>query len=236
MRTRYIAASLLFLLAIPAFAATGLTRKDTATLKDSAAILDSLTFEPDRGIPQEILARAECILVFPYLSRADFGAGSQGGAGIASCRQTNGKMGAAGFYNVSGASLGFSIGLKPADVVVLIMTPGGAGQLAVDRFTIGNDAAEGPVGSTTATASNSQMHAPILAWTRSRGVFTGFALNGSIVAPDHDANMRLYGDQTPGIALLANPDLASPATAQALVDSIRRQMDPVGAGGTTRSQ
>jgi lipid-binding SYLF domain-containing protein len=226
MRTRFFAIPLALLLALSAAASTGLTKNDRTTLREAVVVLDALTSAPDKGIPQELLGKADCILIFPSVTKGAFIVGGKGGHGVASCRQPDGKMGSAAFYTVGGASVGFQIGAQSADVVMLIMNEGGVNHLLADRFTIGGEATAtaGPVGRTAQASTDAQMHAQILSWSRSRGLFVGAALDGSVVKPNQDANARLYGGKTTGREILVNSKLDVPASAQPLVDSIRQHM------------
>jgi len=226
MRTRFIAIPLVLLLALPVAASTGVTKKDRTTLKDSVTVLDALTRTPDKGIPQELLAKADCILIFPSVAKSAFVMGGKRAHGVASCRQPDGTMGSAAFYTVGGASIGFQIGGQSADVVMLIMNEGGINHLLADRFTIGGEATAtaGPVGRTAQAATDAQMRAQILSWSRSRGLFVGAAPDGSVVKPNPEANARLYGETTSGKEILVDSKLAVPSSARPFVDSIRRHM------------
>lgn len=226
MRTRFTAIPLALLLALPVAASTGLVKKDKKTLNQAVVVLDSLTSAPDKGIPQELLAKADCIVIFPSVAKGAFIVGGKGGRGVASCRQPDGRMGSAAFYTVGGASIGFQIGGQSADVVMLIMNEGGVDHLLADHFTIGGEATAtaGPVGRTAQAATDAQLHAQILSWSRSRGLFLGAALDGSVVKPNQDANARLYGEKTSGKEILVNSKLAVPASARPFVDSIRKHM------------
>jgi lipid-binding SYLF domain-containing protein len=226
MRIRFVPVSLALLLALPAVAATGLIKSDEATLRDSVVVLEALTSAPDKGIPQDLLAKAECILVFPSVTKAAFIVGGKGGRGVASCRQPDGTMGSAAFYTMGGGSFGWQAGVQQADVVMLVMNEGGMSRLLSDKFTIGGEATAtaGPVGRTAQASTDAQMHAQILSWSRSQGVFLGAAIDGSVVKPNKDANERLYGEETSGKEILVNSELAVPPSAQPLVDSIRLHM------------
>ena len=223
---RFVALPLALLLALPVAASTGLVRKDKRTLRNAAVVLDALTSAPDKGIPQELLAKADCILIFPSVAKGAFIVGGKHGRGVASCRQPNGQMGSAAFYTVGGASVGFQIGGQSADVVMLIMNESGIKHLLADRFTIGGEATAtaGPVGRTAQAATDAQMRAQILSWSRSRGLFVGLALDGSVVKPNQDANERLYGQETSGKEILVNSRLSVPSSAQPFVDSVRSHM------------
>jgi lipid-binding SYLF domain-containing protein len=207
-------------------ASTGLTEKDEKTLTDAVVALDALASAADQGVPRELLAKADCLLIFPSIDKGALFAGGKRGRGVASCRQPDGTMGPASFYTVGGASVGFQIGVQSADVLLLIMNEGGVDHLLADRFTIGDEATAtaGPVGSTAPAATEAQMRAQILSWSRSGGLFVVAAFHGSNVKLDDRANARLYGEKTSGREILMDSTLAVPVSAQPLVDSIRRYM------------
>jgi len=229
MQTRFISIPLALLLALPAVAATKpepLTKKDKSTLSDSISVLNELASAPDKGIPQELLAKADCILIFPSVDKGAFIVGGKHGNGVASCRQPDGTMGSLAYYTVGGASVGFQIGGQTADLVMLVMNEKGIDHLLADKFTFGGEATAtaGPVGRTVTAATDAQMHAQILTWSRSKGLFVGAALDGSVVKPDVDANTRLYGRETTGKSILVDSKLGVPASAQPLVTTIRQHM------------
>ena len=229
MRTRFIAPlaiPLALCLALPVAASSGLSRKDERTLTKAVVVLDELARAPDKGIPQELFAKAECIMIFPSLTKGAFIVGGKGGRGVASCRQADGKMSSAAFYTVGGGSIGFQIGGQSADVVMLIMNKRGVDHLLADRFTIGGEATAtaGPVGRTAQASTDAQVHAQILSWSRSRGLFVGAAIDGSVVKPNQDANARLYGKATSGSDILVDSKLAVPVAARPLMTSIRKHM------------
>lgn len=227
MRTRFSIAILMALLvALPVAASTHLSKKDKKTLREAVLVLDDLARAPDKGIPQELLAKADCILIFPSVVKGAFIVGGKGGRGVASCRQPDGSMGSTAFYTVGGASIGFQIGGQAADVVMLIMNERGVDHLLEDHFTIGGEATAtaGPVGRTAHASTDAQLNAQILSWSRSRGLFAGAALDGSVVKPNKDANERMYGEATTGEQILVDSKLDVPASARPLVDSIRKHM------------
>jgi SH3 domain-containing YSC84-like protein 1 len=226
MNKRLLSIPLALLLATPVLAATGLDKGDTKTLHESVTVLEALTSAPDKGIPMELFAKAECILVFPSVTKVAFIVGGQGGHGVASCRQGDGTMSSVAFYTVGGGSIGFQIGAQSADIVMLIMNKSGIDHLLSDKFTIGGEATAtaGPVGRTTQAATDAQMHAQILSWSRSRGLFVGVALDGTVIKPDKNANADLYGVATSGREILVDSKLAVPALAGPVVESIREHM------------
>lgn len=203
-----------------------LNKKDKATLSDAVLVLNDLAKAPDKGIPQDLLSKADCILIFPSVDKGAFIIGGKSGNGVASCRQPNGAMGPVAFYTIGGASIGFQIGGQTADLVMLIMNEKGIDHLLADKFTFGAEgtATAGPVGRTATAATDAQMHAQILTWSRSQGLFVGAALDGSVVKPDNDANARLYKRTTTGKEILVDSKVGYPAPSMSLVDSIRQQM------------
>ncbi len=229
MNIRIACLPLALLLALPAVAGsstTPLTKKDKSTLSDAVLVLNDLASAPDKGIPQELLAKADCILIFPSVDKGAFIVGGKSGNGVASCRQPNGKMGSLAFYTIGGASVGFQIGGQTADLVMLVMNEKGIDHLLKDKFTFGGEATAtaGPVGRTVNGSTDAQMHAQILTWSRSKGLFVGAALDGSSVKPDVDANARLYGKPTTGTEILVNSKLNVPHAADPCVDAIRSHM------------
>jgi len=226
MRAFVIAVPLILLLAVPAAVAADMDKTDTATLRDSVTVLNALADAPDKGIPQDLFAKAHCILVFPSVTKAAFIVGGKGGHGVASCRQPDGRMGPPAMYTIGGASIGFQAGVDQSDFVMLVMNETGIKHLLQDKFTIGAEATAtaGPVGRTAHAATDAQMHAQILSWSRTQGLFVGVALDGSVVTPDKDANKHLYGEKTSGAEILMDSKLSVPAAAKPAMDSIRRHM------------
>lgn len=228
MRNRFAALPLACLLVLPALASAELTKKDQTTLRDAVKVLDAVAKAADKGIPQELLAKADCILIFPSVDKDAFVVGGGRGDGIASCRQKNGEMGPASFYTLGGASAGSKIGGTTNDVVMLVMNAGRITNLLESRFTIGSEATviAGPVGSPVPAAADAKTQANILAWARSRGGFEGAVLDGSVVKLNEGANARLYGGTTSGKEILMGSTLAVPEASRPLLDAIRRQMAP----------
>ena len=231
MRKVSIVMSLVLLLTLSVGASSGLDKKDTKTLQEAVPVLNALTSAPDKGIPQELLAKADCILIFPNVAKGAFIVGGKAGKGVASCRMPNGSMSAPAFYEIGGASVGFQIGGQTADVVLLIMNEGGVSHLLSDKFTLGGEATAtaGPVGRTAQASTDAQMHAQILSWSRSQGLFLGAALDGSVVKPDKEANESLYGRPISGREILMDSKVTTPAQAQSLIKSITRHMDAAAA-------
>src|SRR5579872_1797458 len=168
----------------------------TDRLTDAADMMTDIMSAPDKGIPQDLLAKAQCIVVVPGVKGGAFIFGGKYGKGFMLCRKEGGVgWSAPASVRVEGGSFGFQIGVSETDVVMLVMNESGAKKLLSSKFTVGADAsvAAGPVGRTSSAETDAQMHAEILTWSRSRGVFAGIALQGATLRPDDDWNKELYG-------------------------------------------
>jgi lipid-binding SYLF domain-containing protein len=166
-----------------------------ARLDAAADVMTEIMSTPDKGIPQDLLGKAECVVIVPGLKKGAFIVGAKYGKGFMLCRRAGAGWSAPGSIRVEGGSVGFQIGGSETDVVLLVMNQGGAKKLLSSRFTVGADAnaALGPVGRDSSAATDAQMHAEILTYSRSRGVFAGVSLEGATLRPDEDWNKELYG-------------------------------------------
>jgi lipid-binding SYLF domain-containing protein len=165
-------------------------------LQASADVFQEVMSTPDKGIPQDLLAKAQCVIIVPGLKKGAFVVGGQYGRGYAECRHDDGKgWGAPGAVRVEGGSVGFQIGGSSTDVVMLVMSKRGMEKLLGDKFTLGADAsvAAGPVGRTASADTDVKMDAEILAWSRAKGLFAGISLSGATLRNDADVNAELYG-------------------------------------------
>jgi lipid-binding SYLF domain-containing protein len=165
-------------------------------LDDAAAVLSEVMAAPDKGIPQELLENAHCIVIVPELKTAAFGVGGKYGKGYLSCRNKDGAgWSAPGTVRIEGGSVGFQIGASSTDLIMLIMSERGADKLLESKFTLGAEGsvAAGPVGRTVTAQTDAQMHADILSWSRTQGLFAGVALEGATLRQDLDDNATLYG-------------------------------------------
>lgn len=203
-----------------AFAATGLWA-DTAQerLSDSRAVFEEIMKTPDKGIPQDLLGKAECVVLVPGLKKGAFIVGGEYGRGFAECRHTSGTgWGAPAAIRIEGGSFGLQIGGSSSDLVMLVMNQRGLDRLMSDKFTIGADAsaAAGPVGRTAAAETDVELHAEILTWSRARGVFAGVSLNGATMRPDENVNKELYGHKVSNREVLAG-NMAPPDAAHSLI-------------------
>lgn len=165
-------------------------------LDEAAAVLSEIMGAADRGIPEELLANAHCIVIVPNLKTAAFVVGGKYGKGFLSCRNKGGVgWSAPGTVRIEGGSVGFQIGGSETDLVMLVMNERGIDKLLSSKFTLGAEGsvAAGPVGRTATAQTDAQMHAEILSWSRSQGLFAGLALEGATLRQDLDDNAVLYG-------------------------------------------
>jgi SH3 domain-containing YSC84-like protein 1 len=162
----------------------------------AATVLSDIMATKDNSIPQELLDKSHCVVIVPDLKTGAFIVGGKYGKGYVSCRNKTGSgWSAPGTVRIEGGSVGFQIGGSSTDLIMLVMTERGADKLLASKFTLGAEgsAAAGPVGRTAAAQTDAQMHADILSWSRSRGLFAGISLQGATLRQDLDDNTTLYG-------------------------------------------
>src|SRR5579871_6458055 len=165
-------------------------------MKDATAVFSEIMATPDKGIPQDLLEKAHCIVIVPGLKKGAFIVGGKYGKGYLSCRNKSGAgWSAPGTVRIEGGSVGFQIGGSETDVIMLVMNARGADRLLSSKFTLGaeGEVAAGPVGRSATAQTDAYMRAEILSWSRSRGVFAGIALQGATMRQDLDDNAALYG-------------------------------------------
>ena len=188
-------------------------------LKDAATVLSDVMATPDSGIPEDLLANAHCIVIVPDLKTAAFVVGGKYGKGYLSCRRPNGAgWSAPATVRIEGGSVGFQIGASSTDLIMLVMTERGATTLLSSAFTLGAEGsvAAGPVGRTATAQTDAQLHADILSWSRSQGLFAGVALEGATLRQDLDDNATLYGKRLENRNIVAN-GVAAPEAAATLI-------------------
>jgi lipid-binding SYLF domain-containing protein len=165
-------------------------------LNEAAMVFGEVMATPDKGIPEDLLEKAQCIVIVPGLKTAAFLVGGKFGKGYLSCRNKTGEgWSAPGTVRVEGGSVGFQIGGSSTDLIMLVMNERGVDKLLSSKFTLGAEGsvAAGPVGRTATAQTDIQMHAEILSWSRSQGLFAGLALEGATLRQDLDDNGTLYG-------------------------------------------
>ncbi len=193
-------------------------------VEEAAQVLDEIMSAPDKGIPVDLLSHAHCVAIIPSLVKGGFIVGAQYGKGVVSCREKGG-VGWTGpsTIRIEGGSFGFQIGGSATDLVLLVMDERGAQKLMESEFTLGGEAtvAAGPVGRTAKAETDAYMHAKILAYSRSRGVFAGIALEGGTLRPDDDDNAKIYGKPVKHEGILTG-QVAPPQTADRLIQTLTR--------------
>jgi len=193
--------------------------KQVEQIRDAEQVLRASVSAPDKRIPRELLERAECIGVFPGVKKGAFIVGGEFGRGVFTCRQKDGRMSAPAFFKMGGPSLGWQWGGQSTDLVLLIMNETGVHHLLQDKFTLGGEAAAvaGPVGRTAQAATDLQLHAGILSWSRSRGAFLGASLEGVVIKPSKDAIESFYGRSLTARDILVKNKVEAPRAAKSFL-------------------
>jgi SH3 domain-containing YSC84-like protein 1 len=198
--------------------------KTAERLNDSAELFSEVMGTPDRSIPQDLLQKANCIVLVPGLKKAAFGIGGKYGRGFAVCRQPSGPgWGPPAAVRIEGGSFGFQIGVSSSDVVLLVMNERGMKKLTSSKFTIGADAtaAAGPVGRNASAQTDAFMTAEILSWSRSKGLFAGISLDGATMRNDIDENQAMYGKRWTSKQILGS-GAQIPAAATKLIAELNK--------------
>ena len=193
--------------------------KTAQRLDEAATVISEIMDTPDKGIPQDLLDKAQCIIVVPGLKKGAFILGGKYGKGVVSCRKSGGTgWTAPASIRVEGGSVGLQIGGSESDVVMLVMNERGMQKLMESKFTLGGEGevAAGPVGRNATAQTDALMHAEILSWSRSRGIFAGISLQGATLRQDLDDNKELYGKAYETKDIL-NGNVAVPAAASKLI-------------------
>jgi SH3 domain-containing YSC84-like protein 1 len=208
-------------LLIPAHVRADDTTTDQDRIKTAGQVLQEIMDIPD-DIPQDVIDKADCVIVYPTVLKAAFIVGASYGRGVMTCRKGpnfRGRWGAPSMMALEGASVGFQIGGQATDFVLLVMNGSGASSILSSKVKLGGDASvsAGPVGRTASAETDVAMRAEILSYSRSRGIFAGISLSGSTVRPDNDANERIYGKKIPAKAIVLGGAVPPTADAQRLL-------------------
>src|ERR1700738_927327 len=209
----------LVLLAASAFAAKN--EKEQERVKEAGEVLKEILNIPD-DIPQDLLDKAECVIILPSVIKGAIGVGGSYGRGVMVCRSGEhytGKWGAPAMYALEGLSIGFQLGGQATDFVLLVMNPKGARSLLSSKVKLGADAsaAAGPKGRTAEGATDIVMNAEILSYSRNKGLFAGVSLEGSTLRSDGSANEKLYGKKLSAKEIIREGKVGAPACARELV-------------------
>ncbi len=193
--------------------------KQARQLQKAAEVVQEIMAAPDKGIPSDLLEKAVCVGVVPSELRFAIGIGGTYGRGVLVCRRNgNGPWGAPSMFTLGGANIGFQLGGKATDVVFIVMNAQGARKLVQDSVKLGADASAtaGPVGRTAEGATDAQMHAEILSYSRTRGLFAGVSLEGAVLKQDRNDNEKLYGKKVSAREILIEGKVSTPEAARPL--------------------
>jgi lipid-binding SYLF domain-containing protein len=198
-------------------------------IQASAEVLSDMMKASDKGIPQDLMNKADCVVIVPNMKKAGFIFGAKYGRGYAVCRRAGGRgWSAPAGVRIEGGSFGLQIGGTEQDAVLLVMNETGMKHLTSSKFTLGGDAtvAAGPVGRAATAQTDATMHAEMLSYSRARGIFAGIALDGATLRPDDSANEELYGKQLNNKEILTGtvktPAAAGPLETMLNRDSVRK--------------
>jgi lipid-binding SYLF domain-containing protein len=204
------------------YALAGSAREDSvARLNSSVDVINAIMATPDKGIPEEVLNDAKCILVVPNMIKGGFVFGGKHGRGVASCRTAEGWS-APAFVSVGGGSAGFQIGLEGVDLVMLVMNDKGLQQLLSSKFELTGEGsvAAGPVGRHASADTDWKLNTEILTYSRAKGAFAGLTLTGASIRRDDDSMVAFYGHDVTSRAVLKG-EVETPAAARSFIDAVK---------------
>jgi SH3 domain-containing YSC84-like protein 1 len=222
MKKTLIGLSLAFVLALPLFAQD----KESDRVENAGKVMGEILNAPD-GIPQDILDKADCVVILPSVLKFAIGIGGSYGRGVMTCRgghNFKGPWGAPTMMALEGGSAGLQLGGNATDFVLLLMSPRSAENILKSKVKLGADAsaAAGPVGRTASAATDVTLRAEILSYSRSRGLFAGISLEGSTLRPDNGANENLYGKKVSAADIVFNKAVPIPASAKNLLATLQK--------------
>jgi len=199
--------------------------KEQRRLAECGAVMTEVLNVPD-NVPQEVLDKAECVIVIPSVTKVALGVGGDYGRGAMVCRSGRdftGPWGAPAMYTIEGGSVGFQIGVESTDVVLMIMNPRGVNALLNSKVKLGGEAsaAAGPKGRHIEASTDASMRAEILSYSRARGLFAGISLDGTSLRPDDDASEQVYGRKLTAREIVTGDTARTPASGQALIDVLQ---------------
>jgi len=224
MKKYLVAATCLTLVAGAVFAKK--LNNEQKRLEECGVVMQEVLNVPD-NIPQELLEKAECVIVIPSVKKLAFGVGASYGRGAMVCRQGEkfrGPWGAPAMYALEGGSVGFQIGGEATDLILLVMNDRGMESILSSKVKLGADAsvAAGPKGRDASADTDAWMRAEILSYSRSRGLFAGISLEGSTLRPDDDASADVYGHPIKAKDIVRSQKMGVPATGRHLVNALQK--------------
>jgi lipid-binding SYLF domain-containing protein len=223
MRRTLVLGIMLFLIVLPALS----QNKEKERLQECAAVLKEILDMPE-SVPQDLLDRAECVVVYPSVKKIAVGFGGSYGRGAVVCRSGknfNGPWSAPSMFALEGGSFGLQLGGQATDFLLLVMNTKGAESIMGSKVKLGADAsaAAGPKGRTASAATDIVMRAEILSYSRSRGLFAGISLEGSTLRSDGDANKNLYGKELTARQIVREGAVKTPPSGKDLVDLLNKK-------------
>ena len=210
--------------AIPAVQAADLSTREGNRVQEAAIVLKEIHGVPDKDIPQDLWDRAACVMVVPGLKKAAFIVGGEYGKGLMSCRH-NGEWSAPIFMQVGKGSWGLQIGAQSIDLVLLVMNTNGMEKMLRNKVSLGAEAsvAAGPVGRDARAATDVQLKAEVLSYSRTQGLFAGINLSGGVVRADLDDNVDLYGKGIAPRDVVMEGTVKAPTVAEPFMTALRRE-------------
>jgi SH3 domain-containing YSC84-like protein 1 len=198
--------------------------KEEDRVKDAGKVMTEILNVPD-DVPQDLLDKADCVVIFPSVLKAAFIVGASYGRGVMTCRtgsNFNGPWGAPSMMALEGGSFGLQIGGEATDFVLLVMNDRGANGILSSKVKLGGDAsvAAGPVGRSASAETDASLRAEILSYSRARGAFAGVSLAGSTIRPDNDANERIYGQKLSARDIVLRHETSPPPAAAPLLSTL----------------
>ena len=225
MRTSWRAACGTLVLSMVASAglAAGLSEKLKSRIDEAATVLTELHAAPDKDVPKELWDRAACVIVIPSVKKAAFVFGGEYGKGLMSCHRS-GVWSAPVFMELQKGSWGLQIGAQEIDLILLVNNERGMKKLLGNKVTLGAEAsvAAGPVGRDARAATDAQMKAEILSYSRAQGLFAGINLSGGVLKPDTDSNEDAYGKNVSAADVLTTDKISAPPATVAFMKALQR--------------
>jgi lipid-binding SYLF domain-containing protein len=199
------------------------TTAETRRIEDAATVLTEISAVPEKGVPQDLWNKAACVMVIPSLKKAAFVFGGEYGKGLMSCRHGN-EWSAPLFMRLEKGSWGLQIGAQTIDLVLLVMNKSGAEKLLANKVSLGAEmsVAAGPVGRDARAATDANVTAEILSYSRTQGLFAGINLSGGVLRGDTDDNKDLYGVRVNPREVLLGESVPMPTVAEPLMKALRK--------------
>lgn len=212
--------TLLSIISLASFSWATAKQDSTERLQRASEVLNQMVQAPDKGIPEEVLAKAKCIAIVPHLVKGGLGFGGKHGRGVATCRTGEGWS-APAFISVGGGSWGLQIGVESVDLIMLVMNDKGMEQLLSSKFQLSGEgsAAAGPVGRHASAGTDWKLETEMLTYSRSKGAFAGLTLEGAVIQADNDSTRAIY-DKDVAFRSILTGKVAAPDVAKPFVQSV----------------